>query len=69
MRCCGSNIARLKLVFAQLVVEPGEIFRGQASFGPSRYRALHQADRPRCIAGDEFKIRGAAVAHINIARL
>ncbi len=64
-----SNIARLRLVFAQFVVEPGEILRGQASFGSSRYRALHQVDCARGIAGDESQIRGAAVAHIDIARL
>ena len=50
----GCNIARLRLVFAQLKVEPGEVFRGQAGFCPGRDRALHQADRPRRIAGDKF---------------
>ena len=64
-----TNIAGLQLILAQFVVEPGKVFRRQPGFGPRCYRALHQADRSRCIAGDEFEIRGAAVAHINIARL
>ena len=67
-RICRSGVTSLRIVLAQLVVQPGKVFTRKLSFESLRDRCLHEADRPGSVTGDEFEIGDPTVSRIRGAR-